>query len=200
MAPQAQQQDRSSNGRTYDFKPISFDGNAIEPDVAAGAYVFVVEAAKVGKSKNDSFPQVIIEWKADELLDPDNATDEQSASVGGVMTEWITFFPEGDKRGKMGKVRYRELCDKLNVGYDIVSNPKSKADFDAFLDKLRGARLDGWVSRKDGDSFGRITNTEPKGGGTQLAPLEEVEEEAPRARSGGGGGGKKAAPARGSRR
>lgn len=204
MATQQQERSGSTNhagggGRTYDFKPIVFDGNAIEPDVAPGGYMLLIESAKVSKSKNDSMPQIIIEWKADELLEGFDS-EEQQASIGGIQTEWLTFFPEGDKRGKMGKARYRELCDKLDCSYDIVSNPKSKADFDNFLDKLRGARIPGWVSRRDGDSFGRVTNTEPKSsGGAQLAPLEEPEEEnAPRGKSGSGG--KKAAPARGSRR
>jgi hypothetical protein len=177
MAPQQQQQqDRNANGRAYDFTPVDFDGTTIEPDAHAGAYEGLIDAVKVSKTVNGSFPMVILEWK---LLSTEDESEECQQSVNAVVADFLTFFPEGDRRGKMGKVKYRTLCDKLGLEYDIVPKKlKSKADFEAFIEAIKGKELPVWVTSKPDNKQPDIIRTgieydEPRGGSAQLAPLDE---------------------------
>lgn len=190
MAPQTQ----AANGRAYDFAPVDFDGETIEPDAYPGAYEATCDAIKVSRTGNGSFPMLIVEWKLDST---EEESDECQQSIGAIVTDFLTFFPEGDRRQKMGKVKYRALCDKLELAHDTVPKQlRSKADFDAFIDAVKGKSIPVWVTSKEQNGETRINvNYEaPRNSGSgSLAPLDDGDGEEPEEKPKGKASAKKAA-------
>lgn len=190
---------QTNSQKSYDFKPVEFDAENIEPDAYPGQYEAKIDSVKVSKTSKDSYPMLIMEYKLDKAL---SDGEDCEKSVGAIVTDFVTFFPDKDAEGKpnrsgrMGKVRFREVCDALDLNYDIVPKKiQSKSDFDDFVKEVRGQKVTFWVTHKlDKSGENRIGISFKAPGGNamgELSPIdeeEEEEEERTPARSSGKGG------------
>jgi len=176
---QTQREESRPNGKgAYDFKPIDFDRN-IEPDAAVGQYNATLEEVKVSKTSKDEMPMLVLEWQLTEALD---GGDAQEKSVGASVTDFLVFFPAGDRRGRMGKVKYAQLCELLQIDPDIIpARLESKADFLDFIKEAKAQGATVWVSQREDKSSGEMrTNvnyTAPRGAVTLAAETTEEEPE-----------------------
>lgn len=165
--------------RTYDFKPVDYDINAIEPDAAAGEYEFVIDDVKISKTSKDSFPMLIVEWKITGYGGDDPACEK---SVGAALSDFLTFFPEGHKGLKMGKMRMRQLNERLGVDNDVVpTNIRSKADLQDYAAALKGQTCTAWVvmetDKQSGEEQARIKYKAPRGLAAAMSDIPDEEEE-----------------------
>jgi len=170
------QQHSSSNGKgAYDFKPIDFDKN-IEPDAAVGQYTATLDDVRISKTSKDEYPMLILEWQLTEAVD---GGDDQEKSVGATVTDFLTFFPSGDRRGRMGKIKYAQLCELLSVDPDTIpARIESKADFLDFIKEVKGQSATVWVSQREDKSSGEVrTNVNYTAPRSAMAAMPEGEEE-----------------------
>jgi hypothetical protein len=183
MAAQTQQTAKGNGAKTYAFKPIKFDVNAMEPEAQVGEYEAVIENVKVAATSADKYPMLVIEWKLTKAADDDN-----DKSVGATVPDFIAFFPEGDSKGRMGKLRIRQLCEKLDVDLDLLpTNIEDKSDFDEFIRAIRRQSMTVFVTHredKSGEMRVGVQYNEPKGSlsAAGRGESEEEEEESSKAR------------------
>jgi hypothetical protein len=171
--------------KAYDFTPVDFDGETVEPEAASGHYEATIEEVKVSKTKPEkgAFPMLIIEWKLT-ATDSDDEKCQQSVEKGATLADFLTFFPEGDKRGRMGKQRFRKLNERLGIDNDILPKRlQTKADFDDYKAALQGQTMEVWVTASTDEASGEtrtsVNYTAPKGSAASNVEVEE-EPETPR--------------------
>ena len=178
---------RERNGRGekhYDFNPIeNFDADAMEPDAAPGEYNGIIEDVEVRKS-GEGWPQLRIEVKLDST---NTDSEEAEKSVGATLSDFITFRPEGDKKGNFSKRRLRLYRDKLEIPDDAIpTRIESKRDFDDLVDFMKGKELPIWVrtelDKETKEPRARLELTAPRSAMGALPPTDndEEEEEAPK--------------------
>ena len=141
-------QNTKNGAKVYDFQPIKFDVNAMEPEAQAGEYEAAAKVIKVGKTSKDNYPMLIIEWVLESAAD-----DENEKSIGATVADFLAFFPEGNSKGKMGKLRLRQLCEKLDVDTELLpTSIEKKEDFEEFIRAVRNQRMTVWVTHRQDDS------------------------------------------------
>jgi|SRR5579885_1340685 len=179
---------RSENGagKQLGFTPVDFDGN-VEPDAAPGEYEAVIEDVKLKATSSDGYPMLVIDWKLEKAADQD---DESAVkSEGATVTDFVTFMPDGERRGKMSRVQYRQLLELLGIEPDILPNKlTSAADFKDLIGALRGKTGNVFVVNREDKQTGEIRTSvkyvAPRGMGGGLAPMaDEEEEEKPRGKT-----------------
>jgi hypothetical protein len=178
----ATQQTTRGNGRSekhYDFTPIDHDSNALEPDASAGEYPSVVDDVKVMKTSADGFPMICLEWK----LESTN-TDSEAAekSVGATVSDFIAFFPDGDRRGNFPKRRFKQLRDLFDLPEDILpTRLESKDDFQPLVDALKGQEATIWITMRtdktSGEERANVNYTAPRTAMSAMPAGDEGEEE-----------------------
>jgi hypothetical protein len=159
---------RTDNGRAekhYDFTPIDHDSNQIEPDAAAGEYEAVVDDAKIIATSKDKYPMLVIEWK---LESTNTDTPEAEKSVGAIVSDFLAFFPDGDRRGNFPKRRFRQLRELLNLPEDILpTRMESKEDFAELLAALKDQQTTLWVTTREDkethETRANVQYTAPRG-------------------------------------
>lgn len=173
---------RTDNGRAdkhYDFTPIDHDSNAIEPDAAAGEYEAVVDDAKIIATSKDKYPMLVIEWK---LESTNTDTPEAEKSVGAIVSDFLAFFPDGDRRGNFPKRRFRQLRDLLQLPEDILpTRMETKEDFAELLAALKDQQATVWVTtREDKETHEQrasVNYTAPRGAMGAMASTDDEEQE-----------------------
>lgn len=172
--------------KAYDFTPVNFDGETVEPEAAPGKYEATVDDVKVSKTKPEkgAFPMLIIEWKLTGT-ESDDEKCQQCVEKGVTLADFLTFFPEGDRRGRMGKQRFRKLNEKLGIDNDVLPKRlETKADFDDYKAALQGQTLEIWVTastdEESGETRTSVHYTAPKGGLGVANDVEVEEPETPR--------------------
>lgn len=176
----------SRQEKAYDFKPVDYDVETSEPDAAKGEYEAVCEAVKINKTKKDSYPMPTLDWKLESTM---TDTEEAQKSIGATVTDFIALFPEGDRRGRMGKVRLRTLFEKLGIDPSVMPKRiQSKSDLKDLQEALKGQRLTVYITTStdeaSGETRANIHYTMPRGfetdGEAASGEEEEEQEEAPR--------------------
>jgi hypothetical protein len=162
MATQTHNEAKNGKG-VYECKPVEWDHN-VEPDAAAGQYVATLEDVTFKPTK-DGYPMLRLDWQLNEAVD---GGDAQEKSIGATVSDWITFFPSGEKKGRMGKIKYRQVCELLNVDLDIVPGRiDGKASFLDFIKDTKGQQATIFVALREDPSTGEMrTNvnyTAPRG-------------------------------------
>jgi len=184
MPQQTQQTAKNGQGR-YDFKPIdSFDVNTMEPDAQAGQYEATIFDVKILATRTDGYPMLVVGWKLDSAADDDN-----EKSIGAEVSDFIVIKPEGDRKGRMGKLRLRQLCEKMEVDLDVVPTAmRSKGDFAELIRALKNRSGTVWVTHREDQSTGEtrigVSYTAPRG--AALTPVEDEDEPPAKKPSGGG--------------
>ena len=176
--------ENGAQDQNYDFNPIDFDVNNIEPEAAAGQYTAHIEEIKIAKS-GEGWPQARVEWMLDAAQ---TDSEECEKSVGATITDFITFRPEGDKKGNFAKQTLRRLLTLLGLDTDIIpTRMERKEDFDNFVESAKGVTdVTVYVTlQKDRDDpnlmRARVSYTAPR---SMMGPVsgteteEEVEAEA----------------------
>jgi hypothetical protein len=169
----------SRQERTYDFKPVDYDINNVEPDAAPGEYEVVIDDVKIGKTSKDSYPMLIIEAKLTGYGGDDPACEK---SVGASLSDFLVFFPEGHKGLKMGKMRMRQLNERLGVDNDVVpTSIRSKADLQDYAAALKGQTCTAWVvmetDKQSSEEQARIKWKAPRGSAAAMSDIHEDEEQ-----------------------
>lgn len=175
--PQVQRNASSNGKKTHAFKPIeNYDVNTMEPDAQAGEYEAVVSRITIKATRVDQFPMLVINWKLEKAVD-----DENEKSVGAEVSDFLTFFPEGDRRGRMGKLRLRQLCENLGIDLDVL--PRSihhEDDFNDFIAALKGQTMPVWVTHRTNPETNEVMTgiayTAPRGVGAPLPSTDEEDE------------------------
>jgi hypothetical protein len=177
----------TSNGKgekKYDFTPIDCDTNNIEPDAAVGEYEAKVDSTRVMATKKDNMPMLVIDWKLEKTESDDEACEK---SIGATVADFIALFPDGDRRGRMGKLRLRQLREAMGIDDDVLpSRITSKDDFKDLQAAMRGQKLTVWVTHKTDTETNEvrigIQYAAPKGsmGAIGRDNDDEQEEDAPR--------------------
>ena len=161
------------------FAPVTFDGEqAPPPDITAGKYRFQivaieVMATKVKKDGDVPHPMLVVTSRALKVLKAygkgaalKKAEKAAIESVGGEVSDFVTFFSESDRKGRMGKQRFRSYCDITESPYTIV--PKQiteEADFDDVKTAWTDKKFDGYITLRDdaeGNPRASINLVEPK--------------------------------------
>lgn len=167
-----------------DFKPVDYDQKNIPPDAPAGEWTATCSVKK-SKTSKDNYPMLILEWKITEAADEVN-----ESFVGASTSDFVTFFPEGHRASKMGKLKVKALCEHMEIDLDVI--PTRIASYDDLADLIAG--LDGqsatiWTIVRDrsdtGEKVTEIRYSKPGGGllsakpgvGGKKKALEEEEEE-----------------------
>jgi hypothetical protein len=165
------------------FEPMTYDPETIVPDAYPGIYAAKVINAKTRLTSKSSKPMIQIEWK---LLATDSETDEAQTSLQSTISDWIVI--SSDKSGNRGKIKLRQLKEKLGLDADIIPvQIASFDDFAAFIEAIKGAELTVYVTNNtDPDGNVRVNvDYEPRGG-QGMAPMtmatDAEEEEAPPAK------------------
>lgn len=169
----------SKNGRgekKYDFTPVEFDTNKIEPEAAAGKYKARIADVEVMATKKDGYPMIRIDWKLLKALTDDEACEK---SEGAQVSDYIAMFPDGDRRGNMAKRRFRALRELLDLSDDILpTRIESKSDFNDLLKALKKAEAEVFIQvREDKETKeerANVSYTAPKG---MMDDVEEEDEE-----------------------
>ncbi len=172
----------SRGEKTYDFQPIECNVNEIEPDAAVGKYAAVIDGARVQGTSADNFPMIVIDWKMEKCLEED-VTEDHEKSVGAIVADFIAFFPDGDKRGRMGKLRFRELRELLGIDEDILPNKlQSKDDFKDLIAALKKQRAEIFVQhrldKKTNETRVSVQYREPPVKAS-MGPVSEDDDDAP---------------------
>jgi hypothetical protein len=171
--------------KTMDFQAVDYDASTIAPDAAVGEYDARIDKLKIAATSADKYPMLIVDWKILSAGDEDNET-----SVNAVVSDFLTFFPEGDRRGRMGKLKLRQLCEKLDIDLDVVpTRIASKSDFDDLIAALKGQTATVWVThtvdKNTGETRCNVNYVQPR---PALAPVAPTDDDDAPAK------GKKAAP------
>jgi hypothetical protein len=179
----------NSRGR-YDFTPIDFNANNIEPDASEGTYEATVDDARIQGTSKDNFPMLVIDWK---LESTETDTEAAEKSVGATVADFFAFFPDGDKRGNFPKRRFKQLRELLDVPDDVLpTRLESKRDFDDLIAEIKGKSAKIYITlRTDkvtNEERTSVSYTAPRGSMGAMASDEEPEDEKPARRQ--------AAPAR----
>lgn len=175
----ATEQKENSRGR-YDFTPIDFDANNIEPDASEGTYEATVDDARIQGTSKDNFPMLVLDWKLDST---ETDTDAAEKSVGATVADFFAFFPDGDKRGNFPKRRFKQLRELLDVPDDVLpTRLESKRDFDDLIAELKGKSTKIYITlRTDkvtNEERTSVSYTAPRGSMGAM-PSDEPEDEKP---------------------
>jgi hypothetical protein len=172
------------SSKNYNFKPVDFDASNMEPDAYPGYYEAMVDNVKVIPTSKDGYPMLVMDYRITKAL---SDGEDCEKSVGGFVTDFITFFPERDseghinRAGRLGKIKFREVCDQLNLSYDIVPKRiESDEDFKDFINEALGQTLKVWVVNrkgKDGEDRAEVRFKAPAGAMGELSPVEPMESE-----------------------
>jgi hypothetical protein len=168
----------ATNGeQVMDFKPVEYDVETSVQNCQAGQYEAVVDKIRFGKT-TEGYPRFWIDWKMETAADEDNKTSE-----GATVSDMISFYPEGDRKGNMSKRSLRTLCDKLEIDRAVIPSGRitSKAQFDDLLEALKGQRLTVYVkhtvSKDDPNTtYENVGYLAPK---DQTAAVEEDDDNEP---------------------
>jgi hypothetical protein len=186
MATTTHARENNKPEKVHAFKPINFDVKTSEPEAQVGQYEAIIHEIKVTKTSTDGYPMLIVEWKLDSAEDEENKKSE-----GATVPDFIALFPEGDSKGRMGKLRLRQLCEGLEIDLDTIpTRIEEPSDFDDFIKVAKRQRMTVWVTHRTDKSTNEVrvgvAYAAPK---STLPPVErdeEDEDEAPRARKAAG--------------
>lgn len=144
------QQAHVNGEKIMDFTPVDYDVTQQEQNCAEGKYAAEIADVRITKSKPDgeqrTFAVAILDWR---MTGTDSAEPEHQNSIGATVSDRITFFPQGDRRNRMGKQRLTDLGKKMGIDIDalIPKRIESKADFDDLIGALKGSTLEElWVT------------------------------------------------------
>lgn len=162
------------------YKPMSFDIDKIVPDAAEGEYNAIVDQATI-KTNRAQVPMLTLVWQ---IKSTNTKTKAAEKSVKGTVTDRISFFPDGDKRGNFGRRQLKQLLDALNIKVNDVMPRKltgdDEEDFADLLKALKKKKLTIWVTNKEdqsGEMRANVFYTEPRGFMADSVDDEEEEEE-----------------------
>jgi hypothetical protein len=158
------------------FKPTNWDANKLEPEAAPGEYQCVIDKTTLSTNKHQ-FPMIRLD-----MLIKGTTTKTKSAkkSKGATVSDFISFFPDGDRRGNMAKRQFRNLCEQLNIGDDVLpAQLASERDFDSLIKALKKKKVTVWVTveERDGEPRARVNYVEPRGFMAEESDDDEEEEE-----------------------
>lgn len=157
-----QTESKKNGSKKYDFAPVEYDSNKIEPEAAAGKYKSKVADLELTKTKNDGFPMIRLDWQLTKALTDDAACKKSEKAT---VSDWIVFFPDGNRKGNMGKRKFRQLRELLDLADDILpTRLESKSDFKELMAALKNAKAEIFISVKDDD------NGEPRASVNYAAP------------------------------
>jgi len=172
-----------TESKTHDFKPIDTNVAIIDPDAEIGGYEAKIDNVKVSATSKDGYPMLIVDYKIVECKD---GQDEKN--VDAVVSDFLAFFPDGDRRGRMAKLKVRQICEA--VGFDLESFPtamRSKKDFDEVVHAWKGKTIDIWVGHREdketGETRVNVAYSAPRGGMAAMNS-DEDEDDKPRRSSG----------------
>ncbi len=154
-----------SNKVVSDFKPVGYGKvGDIPPDMDSGKFVFKLDKVSVRPTKKDQWPMLVLEWKGKKCLE-----GQGERNIGASVTDFIVFFPEGERKGNMSRRQLDALLTAAGIDKTLVPEKiENKADFDELSAALKGLQLDAWVTQEKDKSTGEvrcsIKYTEPKGG------------------------------------
>lgn len=176
----------SESGKYRPFVGVDYDANNIQPDAAEGEYLAKVEDVEVRASKKDQLPQLVVSWK---LIEAHTDSDECQRSVDAKLMEYLTFFPDGDRRGNFGKRTFRAIREGLGLEEDILpTRLESPDDFEPLIEGMKASEgMVVWVKLEEdrenpNEKRARIAYTAPRGTLT-TTETEDEEEEKPRAKA-----------------
>jgi hypothetical protein len=174
----------SVSSKNYNFKPVDFDASSMEPDVYPGYYEAKIDSAKVIPTSKDGYPMLVMDYRITKAL---SDGEDCEKSVGGFVTDFIAFFPERDseghvnRAGRLSKIKFRDVCDALNLSYDIVPKRiESDEDFKDFINEAVSQTIKVWVVNKkgkDGEDRAEVRFKAPAGAMGELSPVEPMESE-----------------------
>lgn len=170
--------DKNSRGR-YDFTPVDFDANNIEPDASEGTYEATIDDARIQATAKDNFPMLVVDWK---LESTETDTEAAEKSVGAQVSDFFAFFPDGDRRGNFPKRRFRQLRELLDVPDDVLpTRLESKRDFDDLIAELKGKTAKIYIAlrtdKQTNEERASVSYTAPRGSMGAMAKDEEEPEE-----------------------
>ncbi len=162
------------------FLPVETgDMREVPADAPAGSWTATC-AVKKSKTKKDSYPMLVLEWRLTAAHQ-----EENEASVGAKVTDFLTFFPGTHPATRMARQRLLELCTALDIDVPTTTSIKSWSDLEDFIDSLEGAQGEIYTTvapRKDtGALTASVRYTNPNGALRAPPPPEaDEDDEAPR--------------------
>lgn len=141
MQPQTNHQ---SGEAVYDFAPVDFDIETVPPRCNPGRFQATMNVSS--KPNKDKLPMLVIEWTLDAVAD-DNSENEQF--VGSTLTDYMVLRTEGDPKGRMTKLRLRELLGRVQLGYEMVPKQiRNKTDLDELCAAMSGQSVEIGISTR----------------------------------------------------
>lgn len=151
------------------------DMSVVPPDAPAGSWTATC-AVKKSKTKKDSYPMLVLEWRLTEAHQ-----EENEGSVGAKVTDFLTFFPATHPATRMGRQRLLDLCKALDIDVPAATAIKSWDDIQDFIDALEGSQATVYTSvapRKDnGEMATSVRYTNPNAARSVPPPADDSEED-----------------------
>jgi len=165
--------------KTVQCTPVE-TGNMSEipPDAPEGAWV-ARATVKNESNKKSGFPQLVITWKLAEAL-----TDGNEDFVGSKVREWHIFYPARHEHSRMGKIKFKALCEAAGLDIPTISSPFDWADLADFVTELEATDVKLWTylqtDKQTGEKRTQISFNPPGGAAAaarkSLADEDEEEE------------------------
>jgi hypothetical protein len=165
------------------FEPVALDVDTLDPDAYPGQYEAVCDGVKYQPTKKTGAPMLRFDWKLKAVME-DSSDGNCEKSLGRVLSDYIVIGAVGfvGNKGKLALRHFRDEC-----GVELPASVTSPEDLDELRAAMKGQTLSIWVtSRRDNDGNERanINYFAPRGGGSDMEPMElEEEEPAPKARA-----------------
>ncbi len=172
----ATQQIQNGADKTYDFTPVDYDIGHVPPRCGAGRYEASCAVSSKGTNA-EKLPMLVVEWTVEAVIDG-NTENEQF--IGATVTDYLVLRPETDVKGRMHKLRLRQLLDRMGLSYELVPRRiETKGDLEELCAAVSGQRMTITVSHRDdpntGETRENISYAEPRGGSDGASADAEVE-------------------------
>jgi hypothetical protein len=161
------------------FEPVALDVDTLDPDAYPGQYEAVCDGVKYQPTKKTGAPLLRCDWKLKAVME-DHSDGNCEKSLGRVLSDYIVIGGTGfgGNRAKLALRHFRDEC-----GVELPASVASPEDLDELRAAMKGQTLPLWITvRKDNDGNERanISYFAPRGGGSDMEPMEEIDEPAPR--------------------
>lgn len=142
----------TNSSKKMSFKPVDYHRGEVAPEAAEGKYTFKCKKLVVGGTKKDNIPMLTFTWVIAEAHDEDN-----EKFVGTELNDYITFFPPGEKRGRMSTLQWRALLEAADLSLDLVPGRiETEEDFAEVLQAFKGRSVEGWIAHDEDRQSGEV--------------------------------------------
>jgi hypothetical protein len=194
MPPNSQTESHSGYAAAG-FEPVALDVDTLDPDAYPGQYEAVCDGVKYQPTKKTGAPMLRFDWKLKAVME-DSSDGNCEKSLGRVLSDYIVIGAVGfvGNKGKLALRHFRDEC-----GVELPASIASPEDLDELRAAMKGQTLPLWITvRKDNDGNERanINYFAPRGGGSDMEPMEEIDEPAAPKRAAASSKGHRPAPAK----